>query len=817
MSKKIFTASFATVKVGKTATFNFREKSFKTMKDFAKYALQKAWIPVTVNKGHRTYDEVTEIHDWLRFDCDERGEKETILSVLDSNGLAYMCLPSTNYNPKNKNYKWHISVPTERTAKDVIKYKWQMKQALIDLGIDLHDKRVTEVCVQNFNPYKNGSSQKEGYGYSIFKEGEKYRLSKPPKDLHYSEMTKTVYNGKGSGEVIPKKVVFATDNLEVLAPESGIKIETVGWVQLKDLNLDVGSMIGGLSCPSHNTRHNNGKGGHQTGYAFATMNEGGDVWITCTGAECQGRSYKVEYPDYEANTKLSDLFELRKAVSLSGFDYDKGSIVNIKDDGSYVMFKWKDVFKFWDKDLFWKLPLDITEDNYNKLSKLKKKLEKAKAKMDIGKQQAVEDDMNMLQLDNEYDIIESAIGNKKQFDIFKAKFPPSKEGNVITVFPHEKYIAHIAENIGDYIQTKKQFDTLTHKIDPFLLDTKGVIQNNEFVITTNRLLPPPLSGTINKRIVADYLKHNPYLDDIMNMIMAQRYGADKKSSYLWIKADSDWGKSFLFEGMMQGLGYGISESETKSALKGEASGLDVAKMIRSSFLFFDEFKGAVSELKNIATEMHITQKFKSKTTIPVYMKIFASAEQVHSLHGDIGMEAQFANRFLYIEAKGSLLERKLYLDDMDEYKRTITLYINQELWKLKGMYDGRGRYGAVKLANEKYALLKEKYTIKNSAEDVTDVLPRMFREWLHRITEREGIKGTAHTYEDCIRFTTNGVHILNKAKAKETFMNEYLDQTARNIARHKSFEDVIGGTKRSSVKIDGTKVDSYRIVGSNKK
>jgi len=595
--KKIFTASFATVKVGKTATFGFREKSFKTMKDFAKYALQKAWIPVTVNKGHRTYDEVTEIHNWLRFDCDERGEKETILSVLDARGLAYICLPSTNYNPKNKNYKWHISVPTERTAKDVMKYKWQMKQALIDLGIDLHDRRVTEVCVQNFNPYKNGSSQKEGYGYSIIKGGEKFRLSKPPKDLAYSEMTKTVYNGKGSGEVIPKKVVYATDSIEVLAPESGIKIENVGWVQLKDLNLDVGAMIGGLSCPSHNVKHNNGKGGHQCGYAFATMNEGGDVWITCTGAECQGRSYKVEYPDYDANTKLSDLFLLRKVVSLSGFNYDKGSVVNIKDDGSTVMFKWKEVFDFWDREMFWKLPLDMTEENMSKLKKLNGKLAKAKKKMDIGKQQAIEDDIYLLKLDNEYEIIEMALGYKKQFDIFKAKFPPSKEGNVITVFPHEKYITHIADNIGKYIKTMKQFDTLTHKIDPFLLDTKGVIQNNEFVVTTNRLLPPPLTGTINKRIIADYREHNPYLDDILNMIMAQRYGADKKSSYLWIKADSDWGKSFLFEGMMQGLGYGISESETKSALKGEASGLDVAKMIRSSFLFFDEFKGAVSELK----------------------------------------------------------------------------------------------------------------------------------------------------------------------------------------------------------------------------
>ncbi len=811
--KKKYIGSFANISVGKTATFGFREKKFKTLTEYANQCLRQASIPVTVKNGHRMYDAVTKIHGFLRFDCDVRGEKETILSVLDTHKLAYICLPSTNYNPNNKNYKFHITVPVENVAQDVYKYKWQVKQALIDLGIDLHDRRVTEVCTQNMNAYKNGKNPVEGMGYSKIVEGMSYRLKTAPKDLAYSEMTKTVYNGKGSGEVIPKKVVYATDKLEVLSPNSGIKIENVGWVQLKDINLDVGGMIGGLSCPSHNPRHNNGKGGHQTGYAFATMNEGGDVWVTCTGAECQGKSYKVDYPDYEANTKLSDLFELRKVVSLSGFNYDKGSIVNIKDDGSNVMFKWKEVFDFWDKEMFWKLPLDMTEENMTKLKKLNGKLAKAKKRMDVGKQQSIEDDINNLKLENEYNIIEVALGNKTQFDMFKAKYLPEVVSGVVTVFPHEKYIAQIAENIGKYIKTQKQFDTLTHKIDPFLLDTKGVIQNNEFVVTTNRLLPPPLSGTINKRVVEDYLEHNPYLEDIMNMIMAQRYGADKKSSYLWIKADSDWGKSFLFEGMMQGLGYGISESETKGALKGEASGLDVAKMIRSSFLFFDEFKGAVSELKNIATEMPISPKFKSKTVIPVYMKIFASAEEVHSLHGDIGMEAQFANRFLFIEAKGSLLERKLYVDDMDEYKRSVMLYVNKELWKLKGMYDGRGRYGATKLANKIYAELKVKYTIKTRAEDITEVLPRMFREWLTRVTEREGIKGTSYTYEDCIRFTKSSVHILNMAKAKEKFLSEHLDRTSANIARHKSYDDIMGNTQRSSVKIDGNKVNTYRVKG----
>ena len=168
MSKK-YIGSFAKVSKGKTATFGFAEAKFKTLQEIAEWALKRAWIPVTVSSGHRTYDNVTKIHNWLRFDCDMEGEKETILSVLDTHGLEYMCLPSTNYNPKDKDFKWHISVPTENTAKDVVQYKWQMKQALADLGIDLHDRRVTEVCVQNFNPYQNGGSPEQGLKYATVK------------------------------------------------------------------------------------------------------------------------------------------------------------------------------------------------------------------------------------------------------------------------------------------------------------------------------------------------------------------------------------------------------------------------------------------------------------------------------------------------------------------------------------------------------------------------------------------------------------------------------------------------------------------------
>lgn len=806
MSKKKYIASFAPIIKGKSATYNFVEKKFKTFEKYAQQCLTQASIPVTVRDGKRDYEHVSKIHNWLRFDLDVKGEIETVRSVLDSQGLEYLCLPSTNYDPKNKNYKWHVTVRAENVAQDTSQYTWQCKQAMIDLGIDIKDTRVTTVCVQNMNAYRNGLQVKEGSQYMVVKKGRAFKFKNPPDDIHATIMSKTIYNGKGSNEVIPKKVVSATETFQMLSPESGIKIQDIGWVQLKDLNLHVGMMMSGLSCPAHNTRHDNGRGGHTCGYAFATMDEGGDTWINCSGTECKGKYYKVAYNDYGANTKLSDLFELRRIISLSAYNYKDKYILNIRDNGSSVMFRWSEVLDFWSKELFWKISLDLTEDNSKKISKINKK--KKKHSGNIGLILDLDVKIKEIELENEYELIEDAMSNEKAFDYFKNKYTPTA-----TQRPHELYIEDVMDTIGKYLKTDKQHNVVTYKIDPFIIDTTGEVKNNEFVVTTNKILPKLLKGVPNARILADYKEHNPHLEDILGMIMAQRYGADKKSSYLWIKASSNWGKSFLFEGMLNGIGYPMTESETKSAIKGLPSGLDIDKIISSSFLVFDEFKGAVSELKIIVNSMPVTAKHKSKTIIPVFLKIFLSAEEVQSLSGNIGMEEQFANRFLYIEMVGSLLDRELYTRDMDEYKKNVQLYINQYLWKLKAMYDGRGRATASKLANEIYSEYIDRFSIRDKTEKVTVVLPRMFRDWITLVRAREGLL-VGSIYKDCLYISKQNVHIINIGKAKEVFINESLDKASSQMAYHKSPMDIFGETKRSKVRINAKDINTYIIEGA---
>ena len=68
MSKKKkkakFVGSFAPIRAGKSSTYGFKQKKFKTIEEFAEQALRQSWIPVTTSDGHRLYDKVTKVHGW---------------------------------------------------------------------------------------------------------------------------------------------------------------------------------------------------------------------------------------------------------------------------------------------------------------------------------------------------------------------------------------------------------------------------------------------------------------------------------------------------------------------------------------------------------------------------------------------------------------------------------------------------------------------------------------------------------------------------------------------------------------------------------
>ena len=458
--------------------------------------------------------------------------------------------------------------------------------------------------------------------------------------------------------------------------------------------------------------------------------------------------------------------------------------------------------------------MSLTDVYANKIIKLEKK--KKKAEGNIGLCIELDKKIEAIKLENEYHIISEALNNDNAFEYFKKKYPPKYDNHVVVTYPHELYIENVVDNIGKYIKTTKQFNGIEYEVDPFAPAVTGVVEDNTFKITINTLLKEYISYKPKIHIVEDYKEHNPYLDDILEMIMAQRFGADRKTSYLWLKADSNWGKSFLFEGLMGGLAFSINESETKNAVKGLASGLEPTTLVKSLFTFFDEFKGAVSELKNITFGITITPKFKGKHTVPMFMKIFASAEHIASLDGANGMEEQFRNRFLHMSLSGSLLERDLYLKDIDAYAKSVEAYINQKLWGIYNRYMSLGRSPAKVEANKVYMKLVDTYTIKHHSMSLDENLSTMFMDWLNTVKSRVWVKGVVEhvPYRDVILIDKKGgeAYIINKSKLKDVFIEEFVSREEVATIRHKTMDLIMGETKRSSVKFQSKKINCYKIV-----
>ena len=98
----------------------------------------------------------------------------------------------------------------------------------------------------------------------------------------------------------------------------------------------------------------------------------------------------------------------------------------------------------------------------------------------------------------------------------------------------------------------------------------------------------------------------------------------------------------------------------------------------------------------------------------LYMKLFASAEEVQSLVGDQGVEKQFSNRFSLINTlDDSLNERPLFIKSKKVYFDSIKHYVAIILNLQVDQYKAYKALGRVESANKGDRVLAE-YHAKNN-------------------------------------------------------------------------------------------------------
>ena len=168
-----------------------------------------------------------------------------------------------------------------------------------------------------------------------------------------------------------------------------------------------------------------------------------------------------------------------------------------------------------------------------------------------------------------------------------------------------------------------------------------------------------------KAVGTDILQHFPEFEDLLDFIVYARLSSSRKKAYLWLKAPSDFGKSLLFSqtGILGSLYavFPVLQNDLDADLEGKPSGRKAVQYSGRAALFIDEFSRVSRELKGLTNSITLNEKFGAATEVEVYGKIFASADDVVSLTGIDGIEAQFANRFAVMEisGRGKIDDRKL--------------------------------------------------------------------------------------------------------------------------------------------------------------
>jgi hypothetical protein len=184
-------------------------------------------------------------------------------------------------------------------------------------------------------------------------------------------------------------------------------------------------------------------------------------------------------------------------------------------------------------------------------------------------------------------------------------------------------------------------------------------------------------GEIDQGVIQDFRQHFPQFDDFLALLVASRLASDRKQAYLWLHAESNWGKSFLC-GQLERLGLvtAVSMDDLARAASGAPSGLTPERLRASWVLVVNEFKGVISEVKSIENELSFSPKNRPTVTVPLYLKLFMSAEDVPSLVGsETGADTQFVNRFMKMRGEGAIDARPLFAADKTAYARSVRNHI----------------------------------------------------------------------------------------------------------------------------------------------
>lgn len=287
-----------------------------------------------------------------------------------------------------------------------------------------------------------------------------------------------------------------------------------------------------------------------------------------------------------------------------------------------------------------------------------------------------------------------------------------------------------------YLKRYNQRVRVSRYVDMFADRAQMILEpENVVIIQTHR---PFALGGYDMAVIEDYKQHFPRFDELLKFLAAARFAPDRKKAYLWMRLLSDWGKDFLLDGVLgrDGLGLvaSLSEAEIEKMFEGAPVGRDPVEFLHAWVLLVNEFKKVNGEMKQLERSVRLAPKHQLTSEVPVYAKIFTSAEGVASLAGDNGVEDQFANRFsVFEEGAGKIIDRDLFNDDPEHYLGSLRAYAAEILNSEVERYRAMGEKGSKNAAKRHLDEFHRQYGIAEIHGRLDDRIPEIaveIRAWL---------------------------------------------------------------------------------------
>lgn len=341
--------------------------------------------------------------------------------------------------------------------------------------------------------------------------------------------------------------------------------------------------------------------------------------------------------------------------------------------------------------------------------------------------------------------------------------------------------------ILDHLKHHNQREGVEWRCDMFAKEaTMHLLEDKARVVLAHK--PFEVPGSYEQAIIDDYKQHFTRLDDFLEFLVQSRFALDRKKCYLWILADSDWGKGFLL-GVLNTLRISVSTSmkEIEAMFEGRPVGRAPEDFKRAFALVVDEFKTVKSELKQLQSEITLSPKNQLTASVEVFAKLFLSAESVASLVTENGVEDQFANRMSIFEESGSLVKRQLYVEvGNPRYFASILAYSAETMNRMVAKMQAMGREQAQTHAERWINDFIKRNGIDTLYDRFSDSLPDVAADavrWMHK---KHGIAGDYLLSEG--KDEDRRYYLASPSKRLDEYLFEHFDASEVHAYRRRKPE-----------------------------